>query len=71
MKTIALATFHPERPVRPSLMRRIALMLSVWRERRDLAALDRRALADLGLAPGDVARETRRPPWDTPAARRP
>lgn len=70
MKTTILATIHPDRPARPSLVRRFVLMLALWNERRALAILDRRALADLGLSPDDVARETRRPPWDMPAARR-
>lgn len=68
---IATRTHAPLRPAgRRAPWRRLRLMLDLWSERRTLAALDRRALADLGLNPGDVARETRRPPWDCPPARR-
>jgi uncharacterized protein YjiS (DUF1127 family) len=43
----------------------------VWRERRLLAALDDRALKDIGLNRADVERETSRSPLDLPAARPP
>ncbi|GAB5377636.1 MAG: hypothetical protein AcusKO_40980 [Acuticoccus sp.] len=66
---IATRTHAPLRPTGRAPWRRLRLMLDLWSERRMLARLDRRALADLGLGPGDVARETRRPPWDCPPTR--
>jgi len=42
------------------------LMIKVWGERRTLARLDESRLADLGLSPAEVARESARPIWDLP-----
>jgi uncharacterized protein YjiS (DUF1127 family) len=41
----------------------------IWRERRLLAALDDRALKDIGLNRADVVRETSRSPIDLPQCR--
>ncbi len=34
-----------------------------WEQRRDLAALDERMLKDVGIAPGEAARESAKPWW--------
>ena len=47
----------------------MSLMLDVSRERRQLRALDRAALKDMGLDQADVAREIARPFWDLPVCR--
>lgn len=49
--------------LRPSLMQRLA----VWRTRRALAALDARALADVGLTQDDAAAEAAKGVWDVPS----
>lgn len=70
MKTITTLfnpAFGPGRRV--ALMRRVRLWLDLWSERRMLARLDERALADLGLTPAEVSREANRPPWDVPGVR--
>ena len=41
--------------------------LALWKSRRDLAALDDRALADIGVSSADAAREARLSVWDVPA----
>ncbi len=48
---------------------RLALMVDVWHERRALAALDDRALNDLGLSRSTALAEAERAPWDLPAGR--
>ncbi len=57
------------KPPQRRLAHRIRLWLDVWSERRSLAMLDDRALADLGLTPADVRRETARPLFDVPTCR--
>lgn len=52
----------------PSLVR---LWLDVWSERRTLARLDARILADIGLGEGEVSSECRRRFYDLPRARAP
>ena len=52
------------------ILARLAQMLQVRRERRQLAALDDTILKDLGLSRGDVERETQRWSWDLPARRK-
>ena len=42
------------------------IRLSVARQRRDLLALDDRALTDLGISRSDVIREADRSFWDLP-----
>lgn len=50
-----------------SIVGRLAARLSCWRdrarERRQLAGLDARALADIGITRLDVARECAKPFW--------
>ena len=52
---------------RPSLRRRIALTLAVWRQRvetrRCLARMDARALRDAGISPAAAAYESGKPFW--------
>jgi len=54
-------------PPRPSIARRIALTLGMWRERielrRHLAELDSRALRDMGVSPAAAAYESGKPFW--------
>ena len=47
-----------------SVLATLALMLAHGRERAALSRLDADALADLGIAPSDAAREAARPIWD-------
>jgi uncharacterized protein YjiS (DUF1127 family) len=51
----------------PGLVGRIAARLSCWRDRirgrRQLAGLDARALADIGITRLDAARECAKPFW--------
>ena len=54
---------------RRQALSRVRLWLDLWSERRTLRGLDARALADLGLTPGDVRRETVRPFYDVPRGR--
>jgi uncharacterized protein YjiS (DUF1127 family) len=49
------------------LWRRLAAMLVVARERRELHGLDDHLLADIGLDRHTVEAEYRRPFWDLPA----
>ena len=59
------------RPLQPGIARtaaaRIAAMSQLWRKRRrdrcELAALDDRALRDIGLTRGDVEFEINKPFW--------
>lgn len=44
--------------------------VAVARERRALAGLSDRALADIGLDPAAARREAARPFWDLPKSRR-
>jgi len=52
---------------RPSLGQRIALMLTLWRQRtemrRRLAELDSRSLRDIGISPAAAAYESGKPFW--------
>ncbi len=41
-------------------------IVSLGRQRRQLARLDDRALADIGLTREEALREARRPLWDVP-----
>lgn len=45
----------------------IAELLAFWarraRERKDLAKLDERLLADIGISPADARHEVRKLPW--------
>ena len=57
---------HPCRPARVSRLGAIRNAIAVWRQRRDLARLDDRALDDIGLSRTEARREARRPIWDAP-----
>ncbi|MEM0937031.1 MAG: DUF1127 domain-containing protein [Pseudomonadota bacterium] len=46
---------------------RLGQILSVARQRKQLAELDDRMLRDVGLTKSDVQREVERPVWDVPA----
>lgn len=48
----------------------VSRWMRVAAERRALARLDERALADLGLDPARAQAEAARPFWDLPAQRR-
>jgi uncharacterized protein YjiS (DUF1127 family) len=52
-----------------TLVSRLALVFTVWKERQDLAHLDARSLRDMGLTPHDVASESSRTLLDVPANR--
>lgn len=69
MRTDALVA--PAPTARPSRLRRLALWLTLRRERGDLAALDARLLRDVGLDPAVARREWERPFWDVPGNRLP
>ncbi|HYC66341.1 MAG TPA: DUF1127 domain-containing protein [Reyranellaceae bacterium] len=65
-KPIAAPTF--ETPVfRPSLLRRLAIAWTVWRDRiemrRALANMDARSLRDAGISPAAAAYESGKPFW--------
>ncbi len=52
---------------RPSLRKRLALTLAVWRQRietrRCLARMDARSLRDVGISPAAAAFESGKPFW--------
>ena len=50
------------------ILRIIGAGLAVWGQRRALARLDDRALADIGLSRGQAEAEAARPLWDVPRA---
>lgn len=52
------------------LLARLRLAAQVWRERRELAELPPELLQDIGVHPGDAAREARRSWFDLPSRRR-
>ena len=58
-----------EKASAPLSFRRLMTAWQVARERRALAQLDERTLADLGISDVDAAREAGRPVWDLPANR--
>lgn len=41
-------------------------MIALWRQRRALARLDDRALADIGVTRTEAMAEAARPAWDVP-----
>ncbi len=67
MKPVAatIGTIRPRRRLRLPL----AEWIAVAQERRALARLDRRGLADIGLDRASALREARRPFWDLPQGR--
>lgn len=48
---------------RPSL----AAYFTVWKQRRQLAALDDNRLKDLGISKAEASKEAARPFWDLPS----
>ena len=42
-------------------------LIALWRQRRALARLDDRALADIGVTRAEALAEAARPVWDVPA----
>lgn len=54
---------HLRRAVLAHLWRRVARWLARARQRRDLAALDAHLLKDVGVTPGEAAREAAKPFW--------
>lgn len=72
MTTNLFATHAPRTKRQVGLSRIMASLqtvASVAAERRALARLDARLLADAGITATDAARETARAPWDLPARR--
>ena len=49
-----------------SLTARIGLHLTAWRQRRQLARLDARALEDIGVTRAEAEAEARRGFWNAP-----
>lgn len=63
MARIALNAGFATAPATPSLMETLNTWYVRWQERRELAALDQRALDDIGLSRGDVLTEVSKPFW--------
>ncbi|WP_419740106.1 DUF1127 domain-containing protein [Ruegeria sp.] len=64
MNSIALNRHCPRH--KQSLFARIRFVLSVRRQRQQLAQLDARALNDIGITRAQADAEARRPIWDAP-----
>ncbi len=64
MNSIALSRPCPQH--KQSLFARIRSVLSVRRQRQQLARLDARALNDIGITRAEADAEARRPIWDAP-----
>jgi uncharacterized protein YjiS (DUF1127 family) len=41
--------------------------IALWRQRRALATMDARQLADIGVTPDQARTEAARPVWDVPS----
>lgn len=52
---------------RKTLVSRVFLFLSIWRERKKLAHLDAHLLEDIGVSEAQAKQEASRPVWDAPA----
>jgi uncharacterized protein YjiS (DUF1127 family) len=52
---------------RKTLVSRVFLFLSIWRERNSLAQLDDRLLEDIGVSKSEAHSESERPSWDAPS----
>lgn len=67
-RLVASSNFLTTDTDRPSLRRRIAFALAVWRERvearRCLARMDARSLRDAGISPAAAAYESGKPFWE-------
>lgn len=68
MEQVLRRVHAPHSLWRPAFAR-LRLWLDLWHERRMLARLDRRMLADIGIEEGAAALEASRPMWEIPAAR--
>ena len=66
--TLIATNVRPARRAAATSGHAISLMtyLSVWKQRRELAAMSDTRLKDLGISPADAAREVARPFWDVP-----
>ncbi len=51
---------------RKTLVSRLFLFLSIWRERNDLKELDPHLLKDIGVSASEAQAEANRPVWDAP-----
>ncbi|MAC76608.1 MAG: hypothetical protein CML66_00900 [Rhodobacteraceae bacterium] len=61
-------TSHTTAFARPAGRRpRIGAFFALWRQRRQLAQLDDRALNDIGISRSEAEREAARLFWDAPA----
>lgn len=69
MQTVLTRGYAPHTIRNRNIFARIRLWLDLWAERRSLAALDQRMLADLGLTEYTAQREAARPMWDVPSNR--
>lgn len=49
-----------------SLLKSLSTRLALWKSRRDLAKLDDRQLADIGITPDAAQREAKLGLWDVP-----
>ena len=66
--SVVLPTYAPDRPsALQRLWRWLGAVLSVARERRELAMLDDHLLADIGLDRHSAEVESQRAFWDLPA----
>ncbi len=68
MQRVLTSTYAPRSTGR-NVFSRLRLWLDLWAERRMLANLDRRMLADLGIDEQAALREAGRPMWDVPRDR--
>ncbi|GAB5375625.1 MAG: DUF1127 domain-containing protein [Acuticoccus sp.] len=68
MQTVLTRGYAP-RATQSTLFGRLRLWLDLWSERRALAQLDRRMLADLGIDADAAMLEASRPMWDVPRLR--
>ncbi|MEM1160829.1 MAG: DUF1127 domain-containing protein [Pseudomonadota bacterium] len=71
MSAFVLSTFaRPFATLRPNtIWRSLVTAMQVAKERRALANLDDRTLADIGLNHLQASREASRPIWDLPVGR--
>lgn len=61
-------TSHSTAYARPSSRRHgLGAMISLWRQRRQLAKLDDRALQDIGVSRSEADQEASRMFWDAPS----
>ncbi|NNE89286.1 MAG: DUF1127 domain-containing protein [Silicimonas sp.] len=58
---------YAQRRSRKTLVSRIFLFLSIWRERAALADLDPHMLEDIGVSEARAKSESTRPAWDAPS----